>query len=209
VDKNQFVALGLSEEQAEKAAAASSEELKGFIPKARFDEVNAAKKAAEKDVADRDKQIDELGKAAGASEELKKQIETLKTENESTKQKHETELKDMKLNAAIEKALTDAHAKHPELLKVKIDKAKLELLEDGTAKGLEDQIKPLQESYKELFASEDKGGQFQFKGFTPPQGGDKGGGGSKNTAVDFGKQIADFAKANAATSDAQKTYFGG
>lgn len=36
--KEQFVALGLTEEQSEKWAAASAEELKGFMPKYRFDE---------------------------------------------------------------------------------------------------------------------------------------------------------------------------
>lgn len=36
--KEEFVKLGLDEETAAKCEAASAEELKGFIPKARFDE---------------------------------------------------------------------------------------------------------------------------------------------------------------------------
>ena len=38
--KEEFVALGISEELAKKAADASAEELKGFVPKTRFDEVD-------------------------------------------------------------------------------------------------------------------------------------------------------------------------
>ena len=42
--KEQLLEMGLSEEQADKVLAAHKEELKGYIPKARFDEVNNAKK---------------------------------------------------------------------------------------------------------------------------------------------------------------------
>ena len=42
--KEEFVALGISAELAEKAASASAEELKGYVPKSRFDEVNEEKK---------------------------------------------------------------------------------------------------------------------------------------------------------------------
>ncbi len=38
-----------------------------FVPKARYNEVAEAKKKLETDVAERDKQLDELKKAAGAS----------------------------------------------------------------------------------------------------------------------------------------------
>ena len=44
--KEDLIALGLTEEQIEKVLNANSEQLKGFIPKARFDEVNNAKKQA-------------------------------------------------------------------------------------------------------------------------------------------------------------------
>ncbi|MFC4305789.1 phage scaffolding protein [Cohnella boryungensis] len=209
MNKEQFVALGLSDEQAEKAAVASAEELKGFIPKARFDEVNTAKKKAEDDLKDRDKQLEDLKKTNGDAAELTKKIETLQAENKAAKEKYEAEAKDMRLNTAIDKALATANAKHSDLLLGKIDKTKLELQEDGTVKGLEDQVKTLKTSYKELFV-EESAGQFQFRGANLfESGGSSGGGGGKDKAADFGKKIADFAKANSATSDAQKSYFGG
>ncbi|MDE6727523.1 MAG: phage scaffolding protein [Oscillospiraceae bacterium] len=50
--KEDFIALGISEELAKKCADASAEELKGFIPKTRFDEVNTERKNLETAVSD-------------------------------------------------------------------------------------------------------------------------------------------------------------
>ena len=74
--KEDFLKLGLTEEQATKAAEASAEELKGFIPKSRFDEVNEQKKKLEEDIKTRDKQLEELKKLD--AEGLKVQIESFK-----------------------------------------------------------------------------------------------------------------------------------
>ena len=41
--KEEFVALGISEELAKKAADASAEELKGFVPKTRFEKIEEIK----------------------------------------------------------------------------------------------------------------------------------------------------------------------
>lgn len=150
--KEEFIALGLTEEQATKAAAASAKELEGFIPKARFDEVNDAKKQAEKDVAERDKQIEELGKTAGLSEDLKKQIETLTAENKAAAEKHAAELKDLQLDNAIKAALTGKV--HDEGLAAGlVDKTKL-VIDGDKIVGLDEQIKALQETRKFLFKDE-------------------------------------------------------
>lgn len=174
--KEEFVALGLTEEQATKAAAASAEELKGFVPKARFDEVNEAKKQAEKDVTERDKQITELGKTAGLSEELKQQIATLTAENTAAAEQHAAELKELQLTNAIKSALTGKV--HDEgLVAGLFDKAKL-VIDGDKVVGLEDQLKTLQTDKSFLFKSED-GGQQKPPGFqvgapgnqTPPAAG--------------------------------------
>lgn len=161
--KEEFIALGLTEEQATKAAAASAEELKGFIPKARFDELNEAKKKAEKDVADRDKQIEELGKTAGLSEELKKQIETLQAENKTAKEKYESELKELTLTNAIKTALSGKV--HDEALVAGLfDREKL-VIDGDKVVGLEEQLKGLQESKAFLFKTEEAPQQQQQPGF--------------------------------------------
>lgn len=161
--KEEFIALGLTEEQATKAAAASAEELKGFIPKARFDELNESKKKAEKDVADRDKQIEELGKTAGLSEELKKQIETLQAENKTAKEKYESELKELTLTNAIKTALSGKV--HDEALVAGLfDREKL-VIDGDKVVGLEEQLKGLQESKAFLFKTEEAPQQQQQPGF--------------------------------------------
>lgn len=212
MNKEQFIELGLSEDLAEKAAAASADELKGFVPKARFDEVNEAKKQAEKGITDRDKQIEELGKTAGLGEDLKKQIDTLQAENKTAKEKYEADLKELRLDTALKLAL-GGQVHDPEYAISKLDKTKIELNEDGTVKaGLEEQVKGLRESKAFLFVPEDKGKgaePFQFRGVKPVEsGGTEGSGGSNDKSVDFGKRVADYAKQNATTSDAQKNYFG-
>jgi len=174
MNKEQFIALGFTEEQADKAATASQEELKGFVPKTRFDEVNEAKKTAEKDVADRDKQIDDLSKTAGLSEDLKKQIETLKTENQTAKEKYESDLQEVKISNAISAALA-GKVHNEKVVTGLIDKTKLVLGDDGKIVGLDEQLTGLKTSDAYLFKEEENketgGGAGGFK---------LGGGGNPN-----------------------------
>jgi alanyl-tRNA synthetase len=198
--KDQFIALGLTEEQAEKAAAASAEELKGFIPKVRFDEVNSAKKKAEDDLKERDQQLEDLKKSTGNAEELKKQIEALQTENKTAKAKYEAEAKELRMNAAVKLSLA-GKVHDPDIVAGLLDKTKIELDDSGAIKaGLDDQIKALQESKAFLFVSEDKGG-FQFKGAKPPEAGGGNGGGQTSVGAQFAKAANDNGKPPAAAND--------
>lgn len=160
---------GMTEELAEAVANASTEELKGFIPKSRFDEVNEAKKNAESLLKERDKQLEDVKKASGDNDELKKQIETLQEQNKNTKAEYEQSIKQMKIDNAIDKALTAAGAldnKAARALLENLDKA--ELSEDESeVVGLAGQIKNLQESKGFLFDT--KKTTTTVKGATPPQ----------------------------------------
>ena len=211
--KELLKAAGVEESKIDSLIGDVNKELpKHFVPKSQYNESAEAKKKAEKEVADRDKQLEDLKKSSGDADALRAQIDKLQGENKTAKEQYESKLKDLKLDAAIAKELEESQAKHSDLLAGKIDREKLELLDDGTVKGLADQIKTLQESYKDLFGSEEgQGSGFKFKGFAPPEGGSGGAGGpsgSKDQAVDFAKRVAEFAKNNSQTSEAQKTYFG-
>jgi vancomycin resistance protein YoaR len=164
--KEDFLKLGFTEEQAEKAAEASAEELKGFIPKVRFDEVNNSKKQLEADIKTRDEQLEAL-KAVDA-EGLKAEIEKLQGENKTAKEKYEADLKKIQIDNAVEKALMGAKAKNIKAVKALLDLENAEL--DGESiKGLDDQLKKLQEGEdsKFLFEATDTKNQNIFKGIKP------------------------------------------
>ena len=132
-----------------------------FVPKARYNEVAEAKKKLEADVAERDKQLDELKKAAGASEELRKQIETLQAENKAAKEKYEADLKELKLSTAIKAAI--AGKVHDEdLVAGLFDRNKL-VLDGDKVVGLEEQLKALQESKAFLFKQDNSQQQPGFQ----------------------------------------------
>jgi len=152
----QIKALGisnLSDEDINKIVNASTEELKEYVLKTKFDEVNSAKKQLETDVKDRDKQIEEIKKNAGDNEELKKQIETLQNENKTSKEKYEAELKDLQISNAIKLAISNK-AQDSDLVVSLFDKTKLILSEDGKITGLDEQLKALKEGKPFLFKEE-------------------------------------------------------
>ncbi|WP_138496343.1 phage scaffolding protein [Paenibacillus pinistramenti] len=198
MNKEQFIALGLSEDLATKAAAASADELKSFVPKARFDEINTAKKSAEDTLKDRDKQLEDLKKSAGDNETLKKQIETLQGENKATKEQYEAKVKDLQLTTAIKLALA-GQAHDPDIVAGLLDKSKIELDDSGAVKGgLDDQVKALRESKGFLFAQKEEA-KPTFKGAKPPEGGGAGGsGGEASVGASFAKAANEGGKAPAA-----------
>ena len=154
--KEELIALGLTEAQADKVVSSWNDSIKnGFVPLDRFNEVNTAKKKLEGDLEERDKQLDDLSKSTGDIEELKNQITTLQSENKAAKEAHEKELKELKVSNALEKALTDAKAKNSKAVQALLELGNdVELDEDGTIKGLDEKIKALKESDAYLFNEE-------------------------------------------------------
>lgn len=155
MNKEQLLELGLTEEQADKVLNLHKEVLAGFIPKARFDEVNETKKELEQQIRERDKQLKELQGKAKGNEELEKTIKDLQAANKATKEQYEAKIREMTITAAIQSKLTDA--KYPELLISKFDKKKLTVSEDGTVLGIDEQLSILKEQYKDLFKPDVKG----------------------------------------------------
>ena len=84
--KEELVSMGLSEEQAGKVLDAHKEELKEYVPKSRFNEVNEEKKTLKSQLADRDKQLTELKNTAGDNEQLKQKIAELEDTNKESVQ---------------------------------------------------------------------------------------------------------------------------
>ena len=162
--KAEFVALGISEELAAKAEKASLDELKGYVEKSKHDEVVEENKTLKKSVSDRDKQLDDLKAASGDNEELKKQIETMKQQNADQEKAHKAEMAQLKLDHAIDAALTAAGAKNGKAVRALLDVSKVKLGEDGKLTGWDDQIKAVQKSDAYLFNTKQ---QNNFRGFQP------------------------------------------
>ena len=151
----QLKAIGLNDDMAKKVVEVSQEELKGFVPKTRFDEVNNAKKQLEADIKSRDTQLEELKKSTGDNESLKEQIETLQSENKAAQTKYEADLKELQISNAIKLAIVDK-AQDADLVAGLFDKSKLILGDDGKVTGLDEQLKSLQESKAFLFKQSEK-----------------------------------------------------
>ena len=154
MNKEDLLKLGLTEEQAEKVLSANTEQLKGFIPKARFDEVNNAKKQAEKDLSERDKQLETLKNSTGDVETLKNTIKQLQDENKASKEQYEANISKIKLDNAIDNALGNAKAKNSRAVRALLDMEKIKF-ENETLSGLDEQLKALKEAEDSKFLFEE------------------------------------------------------
>lgn len=173
--KEDLVKLGLDEETAKKVADASAEELKGFIPKARFDEVNTEKKNLETTLTERNAQLETLKNSTGDVEGMKKQIEQLQADNKTKDEAHASEIKQLKIDSAVAAALTGAKAKNAKAVKALLDLEKAELDDDGSVKGLADQIKKLTEAEDSKFLFDTEKKKQTFKGAKPGESGNEDG----------------------------------
>lgn len=162
--QEQFEALGIEKSLAKKAADASGEELKGYVAKTAYDELDQKHKQLETTVNDYKTQLDTLKTTAGDNEELKQQIADLQTQNQKKDQQHQEELKELKLSNAIKTAVS-ASALDCDIVAGLLDRKKLILGDDGKLTGLDEQVKALKESKPFLFKQEEK--TQGRKGFFP------------------------------------------
>lgn len=142
---------GMTDDLATKIAEASAEELKGYIPKTRFDEVNEAKKNAEALVKERDKQLEDVKKSTGDNEELKKQIEQLQESNKTAKAEYEANIKRVQKENIDTLLLTEQGAKNAKAILALLDAVDDKLEGDDYKAARLAQIQALQKSESYLF----------------------------------------------------------
>lgn len=154
--------MGVADTEVDKIDGEIAKELpKHFVTKTQYNEVTEARKKAEKDVAERDTQIAELGKVAGASEELKAQITKLTADNQAAAEKHASELKELTLTNAIKTAL-NGKVHDDALVAGLFDRDKL-VVDGDKIVGLDDQLKTLQETKGFLFKTDEQESQAGFR----------------------------------------------
>ena len=170
--KKDFTDLGISEELATKAAEASKKELESYVQKSKYDLAVTEKETLEIQIKEHGKQLEELKKAAKGSEELEKKVKELQDNAAASKAKYEKQINDIQLNHAIDTALKEAKAKNTKAVRSLLDMNDI-VLDDGKVKGLDKQIKKLQEA-------EDS--KFLFESVPQPEDGKPKIGGSTDNA---------------------------
>lgn len=160
----------------------------GFVAKSDFNQTNETKKQLETQIADRDKQLEELKKLDAPS--LQAKITQLQDENAKQKSDYEQKIADMAFSSALDNALSAAGAKNVKAVKALLDTNTL-ILKDGKIVGLDDQLTQLKKTDGYLLNDNPDVGSVQSTG------------GSKEK-VDFSKmtysQMVDYAKTHPNTT---------
>lgn len=185
--RKQLEDLGLTKEQADSVMKINGDDIENAkgTTSTEIKNLQTEVEGLKTQVGDRDKQLETLKASAGDNADLKKQIEDLQTENATAKATHESELNQLKIDFAVEKALTGAKAKNIKAVKALLELGEAKLDKDGNVKGLDEQIEKLRsgDDTKFLFEAQN------FKGFQPGASGEqKPGEGEK---VDFSKMSYD------------------
>ena len=150
--KESLMEIGLTEDQAKKV----TEALNGsFVPKTRFNEINAELQTAKATIKERNSQLEDLQKSTGDVEAMKAQITELQTANAKQQKEYDAKLKGLRIDNALDSALKDAKAINlatvRPLLAAFLEKA--DVSDDGTIRGLSDEVEKLvkDESTRFLF----------------------------------------------------------
>ena len=187
MNKEDLIAMGLTEEQAKKVM----DSLDGnFVTKARFNEINEENKTLKKSVSNRDKQLEDLKKSSGDNAALQQQISDLQKQNSDQQKAHDEELAKLKLDNAVEIALSGAKAKNGKAVKAMLDMSKVKMGEDGKLSGFDEQIEALKKSDSYMFDVEQQ--TQQFTGFQPGASSTV----PNSTAAGYEARLADARKNN-------------
>lgn len=137
--------MGLSKEQVDSILDENSQDIgkaKGELISVQTELQNAKTEieGLNNQLSERDTQLSELKNSTGDIEALKRQISDLQTANKTKEDEHKAEMKQLKMDMAVEAALIGAKAKNTKAVKALLNLEGAELAEDGTIKGLAEQI---------------------------------------------------------------------
>jgi predicted nuclease with TOPRIM domain len=163
--KEQWLALGLSKEQAGKAAAVSQEELRSYIPKARFDQVNESRKRLEQELKEQALQLKVLSEKLKEQEALTLELAELKKAYQKAQDRYQADLQQLRLGMALKLAL-EKKVHDVDLVGSLLDQSRIEIDARGNIRsGLDEQLAALKVSKAFLFREEEP--RFQFMGIKP------------------------------------------
>ena len=191
-------ALGLTKEQIDSVMGINGNDIEKV--KTKLTEAEKEADTLKEQIKDRDKQLNDLKNSKEDLDGLKSQIETLQKDNKAKDEQHKAEIRNLKVNSAVDAALTGAKAKNHTAVKALLkDLDKAELLEDGTVKGLKEQIEALTKADDSKFLFDIETMPQTPKGATPAGSKSMG-----NTGVDTSKMTySQLAKYLAENPDAK------
>jgi hypothetical protein len=168
--KSELIALGLTEEQADKALVIHGLDIEGFKQKnSAYETENAGLKGQlteASSVIEGFKKIDPA-KIQAEADDWKTKAEKAAEEVEATRQAAEDQIAEMEFNQTLVSSLTEAGAKNPVAVAALLDFDKLNFDEQGNITGLEDQLKTLQETDDYLFSSGGENPKIMTGSHTP------------------------------------------
>lgn len=142
--------LGLEKDAIDKIMAENGKDIE--LEKGKVKDIQSQLVTANNTIKERDKQLETLKNSPDNPETLKQQIQQLQDDNKAKDEAHQKEIKELKVNSALEKALTNAKAKNAKAVQALLDLGDdVELNEDGTIKGLDEKIKALKKSDAYMF----------------------------------------------------------
>lgn len=156
--KEQLQALNLTEEQIN---AIIEDYGKNYVSKTQFNEKNDAYKQAKLEIENLTTDISTLSEANKANEALQSQIKELQDAATQREADYNENIKNMKIDTAITKALSKSGAMNETILTGLLDRTKIAIGEDNTITGIQEQIVALKESDPYLFK------QDSIKGVVP------------------------------------------
>ena len=156
--KEQLQALNLTDEQIN---AIIEDYGKNYVSKTQFNEKNDAYKQAKQEIENLTTDINNLSEANKANEALQSQIKELQDAATQREADYNENIKNMKIDTAITKALSKSGAMNETILTGLLDRTKIAIGEDNTITGIQEQINALKESDPYLFK------QDSIKGVVP------------------------------------------
>ena len=204
--------LGLENDKAKSILALHKQAIDGnYVPKETFNAERDKVKTLNDTIADRDKQIADLGKFKGTAEELQAKVDALTTQNTADKEAYEAKLKEVQESSAIRTAIGDKVYSVDDIIP-RLDRTKLVIADGKVVAGLDEQLKSIQEASPHYFkeVKGDPGKPGMPGGWNPwgnsPREGNKGEEG--NAAAEFGKSLAKAqSQGISATQKASEIYF--
>ena len=212
MNRETLIAAGYTEEQAKQILELHQQSIDGnYVPKATFNAERESVKNLKAQVADRDKQITELGTFKGTAEQLQKRVSELEKQNKEAQEKFEADLLQAQKDAAIRLDISSRVIDADDVLP-KLDQSKIVFKDGKIEAGLTEQLNELQKSKPHYFKQENKEDGLPkgwLFGKTPDESshGDNGGT-AKTEAEKFGEMLAaSKMSGNNAAEKVAETYF--